>query len=98
MSIKLYEFSFLDKYSTSEGDIMRSVEQDLVAQAEIQGWAPNYSIRKNSNEIRHTDNSLEYFFTVYGELISSLDETQTEIISPKNAQPDEDMAAKPAEL
>lgn len=97
MGTKLYEFSFLDKYSTPESDIMRLVEQDLVTQAELQGWAPNYSVLKNPKEVRHPDGSLEYFFSVYGELVSSLNEAPNKTTSSENSNPDE-QAAKPAEL
>jgi len=97
MPSKIYEFTLLDKYNTAEGDILRTVEQTLASEAELQGWQPGYSFRQDVSAVRKASGEVEYRFSVYGEFASSTSDSD----AAKNTGAQEkasSSAAKPAEL
>jgi hypothetical protein len=97
MPSKIYEFNLLDKYNTPEGDIMRTVEQALVTEAGLQGWAPGYTYQQISKPAQKSTGEIEYEFSVYGEFGSSTGEGYSDQESSNQTQQNSS-AAKPAEL
>ncbi len=97
MPSKIYEFSLLDKYNTSEGDIMRTVEQTLASEADLQGWVSGYTYVRDSSPTKKPSGEIEYRFSVYGEFISSIGDASSDQ-SRSNQELPSSTAAKPAEL
>jgi hypothetical protein len=97
MPSKIYEFNLLDKYNTPEGDIMRTVEQNLVTEAGLQGWASGYTYQQVSKPTQKSTGEIEYAFVVYGEFVSSTGEDYSNHESSNQTQQNSS-AAKPAEL
>jgi hypothetical protein len=97
MPSKIYEFNLLDKYNTPEGDIMRTVEQTLVTEAGLQGWAPGYTYQQTFKPIQKSTGEIEYSFAVFGDLAESTGDDHNYQESSKQSQ-QKPSAAKPAEL
>jgi len=97
MSSKIYEFNILDKYRTSNEDILRTVEQTLANEAALQGWAPGYTYEQASTPNHKQSGEIEYSFTVYGEFASSIGDDQSDATADGQGQRSVS-AAKPAEL
>ncbi len=72
MPAKLYEFSLVDKYNTPESDILRTVEQSLAAEAELQEWEPGYTYQQLAAPRKSTSDVTEYQFTVFGHFKSDI--------------------------
>ena len=69
--MKLYEFTYTDNQNLSESEILRSLEDFLSSEADMQGWAKGYNLRQCKVIRRLAEGQRQLTFEVLGEYIDS---------------------------
>lgn len=96
--MKLYEFTYSDNQNLSETELLRRVEELLVKECELQGWAPGYIFRQCQKVQQVSSDEKSYEFEVIGKFLDTnsidFDQEMQEVVSG-NSQA---AAAKDAEL
>ncbi len=95
--MKLYEFTYTDNQNLTVSEVLRSLEDFLSSEADMQGWVKGYNLRQ-SKEIRQlADGQRQFTFEVLGEYIDS-NSTDFDQEIQENSPPKTSIAAQEAPL
>ncbi len=70
--MKLYEFTFEDNTNLTESEVLSVLYEDLKVEAELQGWAPGYSILQCAKNEHLPGGIVKYHFEVNGDLLTEV--------------------------
>ncbi len=87
--MKLYEFTYTDNQNLTESEILQSLEDFLLSEAEMQGWVAGYNLRQCKKIQQLDDGQRQLTFEVLGEYIDpnsvDFDQEIQEKTPPKTA-------------